>query len=129
MVLQVVRLHRPVLLQSGIAMQLRDRLLVARVQLDEPPVLEGEPDQQVDEPLPGVARIGLGLQQRQHAVGEAVHAPVEGQEDVLLAGEVVVERRLGEAQLRGDLTQRGLRVAFAHEEVESDVEDPLPRRR
>ena len=50
-------------------------------------------------------------------------------QDVLLALEVVVERRLRRAEPLGDVAQRGLVVALIDEQLERDVEDPLTRRR
>ena len=58
-------------------------------------------------------------------IAEAVHAHVEGDEDVLLALEVVVDRGLRETELGGDLAKRCLGVPLAGEQVERDVEDAL----
>ena len=63
----------------------------------------------------------------EHLAAERVQAQVELEEDVLLALEVVVERRLRDAEPLGDLAQRGLVVALLVEELEGDVEDPLAR--
>ena len=49
-------------------------------------------------------------------------------EDVVLGREVVVERRLGEAQPFGDLPQRGAVEALLDEQVEGHIEDALPGR-
>ena len=47
-------------------------------------------------------------------------------EDVVLRLEVVVEGRLGDAQLLGDLPQAGAVETLLDEEVQSDIEDALP---
>ena len=54
-----------------------------------------------------------------------MQAQVQRDQDVLLGGEVVVDRGLGEAERLGYLAQRGLVVALLDEQVEGDVEDPL----
>ena len=50
---------------------------------------------------------------------------MERHEDVLFGFEVVVEGRLGDAQLFGDLPQAGAVVALVEEEVEGRIEDAL----
>ena len=67
-------------------------------------------------------RLAIGSRRR----SRVVQAHVERHEDVFLAGEVVVERGLGEAEWFGDLPQRRLVVALLDEQVEGDIEDPLP---
>ena len=52
---------------------------------------------------------------------------MQRQQDVVLRLEVVVEGRLGDAQLLGDLPQAGAVEALLGEEVESHIEDALPR--
>ena len=46
-------------------------------------------------------------------------------QDLVLAGEVVVERGLGDAEALGDLPQRGAVVALLDEELGRHVEDAL----
>ena len=46
-------------------------------------------------------------------------------QDVVLGREVVVERRLGDAELLGDLPQAGAVETLLGEEVQGHVEDPL----
>jgi len=50
-------------------------------------------------------------------------------DDVLLAVEVVVERRLGDVQLFGDLAHRGGFVALVGEELQRHGQDPGVRAR
>src|ERR1017187_10251202 len=52
---------------------------------------------------------------------------MERHQDVLLAGEVIVDRRLREAQPVGDLADGGRVVTLGYEEIQGYVEDPLPR--
>ena len=58
-------------------------------------------------------------------LAELVQAHVERHEDVVLGLEVVVEGRLGDAQLLGDLPQAGAVEALLDEEVERHIEDAL----
>lgn len=44
--LLIAMVYRAMLLQRVVAMQVRDRLPIAQVQLDQPPILQGKPDQQ-----------------------------------------------------------------------------------
>ena len=57
---------------------------------------------------------------------QPVHAVVQGHEDVLLALEVVVQRRLGDPELLGYLPKAGLVVTLLDEEVQGHIEDSLP---
>ena len=61
----------------------------------------------------------------QRIEAELVQAQVERHQDVFLAGEVVIERRLGNPQLLGDLPERRLVEALLDEQVERHVEDAL----
>lgn len=54
----------------------------------------------------------------EHPAAEVVQPHVEGEEDVLLAFEVVVEGGLGRAETVGDLAKRGLVVALLVEQLE-----------
>ena len=56
---------------------------------------------------------------------EGVDAHVQRQQDVVLRLEVVIESRLGDAQLLGDLAQAGAVEALLYEEVEGRIEDAL----
>ena len=62
---------------------------------------------------------------REGLAAELVQAHVQRHEDVVLGREVVVERRLGDAQLLGDLAQAGAVEALLGEEVEGHIEDAL----
>jgi len=68
---------------------------------------------------------GPALKQFQRQVlhaGERLH---ERAQDRLFAGEVVVERGFGDADLLRDLAQRRLVVALLGEQVEGHFEDPI----
>ena len=69
-----------------------------------------------------VAQLGHGL------LAEVVQAHVQRHEDVLFAGEVVVEGGLGDAQALGDLPQAGAVVALVGEEVERHIENAFAGR-
>ena len=60
-------------------------------------------------------------------VDQGVHAKVQGEKDVGLAREVVVEGCLGDPKVLGDLPQGGPVVPLLGEELERYVEDALPR--
>jgi hypothetical protein len=95
------------------------------------PVIGDLDDELVKQARP---RRGLRLpavQARQlleHPAAERMELQVELEEDVLLAGEVVVERCLGGAEAFGDIPQRRLVVALLGEQLERDLEDPFTRR-
>ena len=82
-------------------------------------------DHLVEQLAPVLEGHGLVAEAVEGVLAEVVHAHVEGQEDVLLALEVVVEGRLGDAQLFGDLPQAGAVVALGQEEVEGHIENAL----
>ena len=65
------------------------------------------------------------VEPREGLAPERVQAQVELEQHVLLALEVVIERRLRRAQPLGDVTQRGLVVTLLGEQLERDVEDAL----
>jgi len=80
--------------------------------------------ERVDDLRPCRGRQGVvpeGVQLVEQVGAERVQAQVQLEEDVLLALEVVVERRLGDTQALGDLAQRGLVVALLVEELEGDA--------
>ena len=59
------------------------------------------------------------------ATSDFVQAHVQGQQDLVLALEVVVDRCFRESELVGDLAQRCLVEALLDEEVHRDVEDAI----
>ncbi len=110
-----------------VTVQLLQRGPVALVEDEEGPVLEHLVDELVEQAGPGLGSpLGL-VDGAEGGLAELVKTQVQRHQDVLFAGEVVVDGRLGEAQPLGDLTQRGALVALFGEELEGDVEDPLPR--
>ena len=82
-------------------------------------------DHLVEQLAPMPEGHGLVADAVEGVLAEVVHAHVEGHEDALLALEVVVEGRLGDAQLFGDLSQARAVVALGQEEVEGRVENAL----
>ena len=54
-----------------------------------------------------------------------MQAKVERHQNLVFAGEVVVDGRLREAEPLGDLAQRGLVEPLLDEQVEGDVEDAV----
>ena len=82
-------------------------------------------DHLVEQLAPKLESHGLVADAVEGVLAEVVEAHVEGHEDVLLALEVVVEGRLGHAQLFGDLSQARAVVALGQEEVEGRVENAL----
>ena len=87
-------------------------------------VAQRQPDQLVHETKP-CRVVGAGLRDIVQVCHRPVHLEMELQQDVRLAREVVVQRRLGDAQWRRDLAHRGGGVPLADEQVECDLEDPL----
>ena len=67
-----------------------------------------------------------GAEPVEHVASEAVEAQVQLEEDVLFAGEMVIEGGFGNTEPFGDFAQRGLVVALGIEKFEGDVEDGLP---
>ena len=107
-----------------------ERAAVALVEQEQVLVLRDRVDELVEQRGPrGGQRVGIVERSElfERLPPERVQPQVELEEDVLLAREVVVERRLRDAEPVGDLAQRGLVVALVVEELERDVEDPLPR--
>src|ERR1035441_4588559 len=58
---------------------------------------------------------------------EVVQPEIKRHQDVFLAGEVVVDRRLRKAQPLGDLAYGRLVVALGGEQIQGDPEEPRPR--
>ena len=107
-----------------------ERVLVALVQQEQLAVGEHLIDELIEQLRPGRCRLGSSpscVELIEQLAPELVQPQVQLEEDVLLALEVVVERRLGDAEPLGDLAQRRLVVALLVEELERDVEDPLAR--
>ena len=105
-----------------------DGRLVPFVEDEQRPLLQHLVDQAVEQPGPRCRR-GVVPHGVERLTAELVEAQVERHQDVGLAGEVVVDRRLGEAEPVGDLAERRLVVALRAEQLEGDVEDALPGRR
>ena len=93
-------------LVARVVRELLERVDVALVQQHEVAVLEHLVDEAVDQPRPGVG-AGLSVLQElellERLASERVQAQVQLQQDVLLALEVVVERRLGGTEPLGDV--------------------------
>ena len=89
------------------------------------------PDEHDDAPAQGRAqallgRVGGGGLDRVERGGELAERLVQRSlEEVLLARHVVVDRRLGEAELAGEVAHAGGVVALAVEELDRDPEDGL----
>ena len=107
--------------------ELLDRGAVPLVEDEQGPLLQHLVDQPVEEPCPRRRRrvVPHGVQR---LATELVQTQVQRHQDVGLAGEVVVDRRFGEAEPVGDLPERRLVVALGAEQLEGDVEDALPGR-
>jgi hypothetical protein len=104
------------LLQDGLVALVHEEELALGQHLADDLIEQLSPQLQRDRPLPD---------QHQRLPTEVVDAHVQRHEDVLFGFEVVVEGRLGDAQLLGDLPQAGAVVALLGEEVESHIEDAL----
>ncbi len=109
----------------SLAVQLVQGDLVALEQHEQSPVPEYLVDQPIEDLRRPLERHVRRVDPAQGSASELVETQVELDQDVLLAGEVVVDRRLGEAQPLGYLAQRGLLVALLGEQLQGDVEDPL----
>src|SRR5262249_35739670 len=98
----------------------------------ERPTGKGPSAPPVDQPLGGGGQ-DLGRGRRGHVVHVAEESDAElvvrGQERVLLAGELLVERRPRYPGGGGDVGHGRLRVAVFADHVEHRVEDPLTLRR
>ena len=81
----------------------------------------------VQERLVDVSGYRALAQELDRLVDETVHALVQGDQDVRLAGEVVVEGGLGETHTFGELAQGRVVEALFDEQVQRLVQDPLPR--
>jgi hypothetical protein len=78
-----------------------------------------------EQPGPGVA--GARRDRRRHLRGQRLlELEVHRGQHRRLAGEVVVERALGQAGARGDVVERGLRVAAGRELVARRAEERAP---
>src|SRR5580693_6716869 len=110
----------------------RDGRVVALVHDEDLAVAQHLIDEEIEQLGPGLggflavaAELAYPVE---HVAAEVVQPQVEGEEDVLLALEVVVESGLGRAEPVGDLAQRGLVVALLVEQLQGDVKDALARR-
>ena len=101
--------------------------LVALVEDEERPLGQHLVDESLEERRP-LVEGGLVAHRLERVASEVVEAHVQRHQDVGLAGEVVVDRRLGEPEPLGDLAQRRLVVPLGGEQFEGDVEDPFPGR-
>jgi ABC-2 type transport system ATP-binding protein len=115
---------------ASVAGDLLERSLIARVNEEQLLVLEDPCDERVDEARPRGRDGGIvvEVEARDDVLTECVQAKVKRKQDLLLALEVVVERSLRDAEAFRDLPKRRPLVSPLVEQVEGDVEDPLPRR-
>ncbi len=107
------------------------RALIALMHLHQLPVVVDRRDEPVEQTWPGSsARLAVRerIQRAQQLLAQGVQAQVQLEQDVRLALEVVVERRLGEPEALGDVADRRLVVALLGEQLERDVEDPFAGR-
>ena len=107
------------------SVQLLECGLVALVHEEQLALDEHLVDQLVEQLAPEGEGDGLVAHLEQRLLAELVHPHVQRQQDVVLRLEVVVERRLGDAEALGDLAQAGAVEALLGEEVESHIEDAL----
>ena len=111
----------------ALPMQLVQGDLVALEEDEKRPV----PQYLVDEPIQDPDRqLGGHLRRVDPAQGtapELVQPEMELDQDVFLAGEVVVDSRLRKTQSLRDLAQRGLLIALLGEQFQGNVENPFPR--
>ena len=109
-----------------LAVQLLEGRLVALVHEEELALGQHLVDDLVQQRAPLLERDGLVPHLHERVPAGLVQAHVQRQQDVVLGGEVVVEGRLGDAQLLGDLPQARAVEALLGEEVEGRIEDALP---
>ena len=102
-------------------------LVVAFVKCNELAVGRNHVDEPVEHGEPRLHRDRSFSELRYPVRTDLVQALMQRHEDVVLRGEVVIEGGLRKSQLFGDLSQRCLVEALLDEEVEGDVENPLPR--
>src|SRR5262249_50207233 len=111
-----------------VVLELLEGPLVALVEAEEVAVREHLVDELVEERGPrrdDLALVREAVELVENAAPELVQAQVELEQDVFLALEVVIERRLRDAEALGDLAQRGPLVPLLVEQLERDVQDPL----
>ena len=108
-----------------------ERVVVALVEQEQVAVRHDLIDELVEQPRPGVGGSAVAepaeLVERRRAPS-ACSRRCSSRRMSSLRLEVVVERRLRDAEPLGDLAQRRLVVALLGEQLERDVEDPLARR-
>jgi hypothetical protein len=94
-----------------VVLDLLERAVVALVKEEEVGVVDDLIDEMVEESRPGVGAllsVGQTVEPLERLPAEGVEAEMELEQEVLLAGEVVVERCLRGSESLGDLAQRGV---------------------
>jgi hypothetical protein len=106
-----------VLVVVVLAVQFLQGRLVALVHQEELALSRHLIQQFVERAVPDLERDGLARQMCERPLAELMHAHVQRQQDFFLGSEVVVDRRLGDAEPFRDLAHGGAVETLVGEQV------------